>query len=149
MAAGEGTRLRPLTETWPKPVLPIDGRPVIATLLRELAAAGVERVTVVSGHLAEVLEELVGDGGGFGLRVDYVRQLRADGRLSGTPRMVAYVTPQGTGYLGAPIEIARSRDTESASRCAPPSISDQPCVCLSNSRSSSRTCASLELRHGM
>ena len=40
MAAGEGSRLRPLTERWPKPVLPIDGRPVIATLLRELAAAG-------------------------------------------------------------------------------------------------------------
>ena len=39
MAAGEGTRLRPLTERWPKPVLPIDGRPVLATLLRELAAA--------------------------------------------------------------------------------------------------------------
>ena len=40
MAAGEGSRLRPLTERWPKPVLPIDGRPVIATLLRELAARG-------------------------------------------------------------------------------------------------------------
>ena len=40
MAAGEGSRLRPLTERWPKPVLPIDGRPVIATLLRELAGAG-------------------------------------------------------------------------------------------------------------
>src|SRR5262249_51379009 len=79
MAAGEGRRLRPLTETWPKPVLPIDGRPVIATLLRELSAAGVERVTVVSGHLAEVLEGLVGDGGGFRLRVEYVRQRRARG----------------------------------------------------------------------
>ena len=40
MAAGRGPALRPLTERWPKPVLPIDGRPVIATLLRELAAAG-------------------------------------------------------------------------------------------------------------
>ena len=39
MAAGEGTRLRPLTERWPKPLLPIDGRPVLATLLCELAAA--------------------------------------------------------------------------------------------------------------
>ena len=39
MAAGEGRRLRPITERWPKPVLPIDGRPVLGTLLRELAAA--------------------------------------------------------------------------------------------------------------
>ena len=74
MAAGEGSRLRPLTERWPKPVLPIDGRPVIATLLRELAAAGCGRVFVVTGHLAEQVEELVGDGSAFGLGVRFVRQ---------------------------------------------------------------------------
>jgi UDP-N-acetylglucosamine diphosphorylase / glucose-1-phosphate thymidylyltransferase / UDP-N-acetylgalactosamine diphosphorylase / glucosamine-1-phosphate N-acetyltransferase / galactosamine-1-phosphate N-acetyltransferase len=74
MAAGEGSRLRPLTERWPKPVLPIDGRPVIATLLRELAAAGISRAFVVTGHLAEQVEALVGDGSGFGLDVRFVRQ---------------------------------------------------------------------------
>lgn len=74
MAAGLGTRLRPLTERWPKPVLPIDGRPVIATLLRELAAAGCERVWVVTGHLAEQVEMLVGDGAAFGVAVRFVRQ---------------------------------------------------------------------------
>src|ERR671922_648256 len=51
MAAGEGRRLRPLTERWPKPLLPIDGRPVIATLLRELEFA--DRITVVTGHLGD------------------------------------------------------------------------------------------------
>lgn len=74
MAAGEGRRLRPLTEAWPKPVLPIAGRPVIATLLRELAAAGFEEATVVTGHLAEQVETLLGDGAGFGLRIRYARQ---------------------------------------------------------------------------
>ena len=74
MAAGEGSRLRPLSDRWPKPVLPIDGRPVIATLLRELAAAGSTFVVVVTGHLAEQVEELVGDGSGFGLEVHYARQ---------------------------------------------------------------------------
>jgi UDP-N-acetylglucosamine diphosphorylase / glucose-1-phosphate thymidylyltransferase / UDP-N-acetylgalactosamine diphosphorylase / glucosamine-1-phosphate N-acetyltransferase / galactosamine-1-phosphate N-acetyltransferase len=74
MAAGEGSRLRPLTDRWPKPILPIDGRPVIATLLRELAAAGAERVFVVTGHLAEQVETLVGDGGPFGLEAVFVRQ---------------------------------------------------------------------------
>jgi MurNAc alpha-1-phosphate uridylyltransferase len=48
MAAGEGTRLLPLTERWAKPVLPIDGLPVLATLVRELRAAGCERLTVVT-----------------------------------------------------------------------------------------------------
>lgn len=74
MAAGEGSRLRPLTERWPKPILPIDGRAVIATLLRELAAADIERVVVVTGHLAEQVEALVGDGSGFGLDVTFARQ---------------------------------------------------------------------------
>ena len=59
MAAGEGTRLRPLTERWPKPIMPIDGRPVVGTLIQELAAAGVEGLAVVTGHLAEKVEALV------------------------------------------------------------------------------------------
>jgi UDP-N-acetylglucosamine diphosphorylase / glucose-1-phosphate thymidylyltransferase / UDP-N-acetylgalactosamine diphosphorylase / glucosamine-1-phosphate N-acetyltransferase / galactosamine-1-phosphate N-acetyltransferase len=74
MAAGEGSRLRPLTERWPKPVLPIDGRPVIATLLRELAAAGCARAFVVTGYRAAQVRELVGDGSGFGLETRFVHQ---------------------------------------------------------------------------
>jgi NDP-sugar pyrophosphorylase family protein len=74
MAAGEGTRLRPLTERWAKPVLPIDGRPVLAVLLRELATAGLERVWLVTGHLADQVERLVGDGSAFGIEVRSVRQ---------------------------------------------------------------------------
>src|SRR2546428_95568 len=52
MAAGEGTRLPPLTERWPKPVLPLDGRPVIGTLVHDLAAPGIERFAVGPRHLA-------------------------------------------------------------------------------------------------
>src|SRR6266567_1817486 len=74
MAAGEGTRLRPLTEQWPKAVLPIDGRPVLAVLLRELAAADLRRVWVVTGYLAEQVERLAGDGSAFGLELSFVRQ---------------------------------------------------------------------------
>jgi dTDP-glucose pyrophosphorylase len=74
LAAGEGMRLRPLTERWPKAVLPIDGRPVVATLLRELAAAGIERATIVVGRLGAEIERLVGDGAAFGLRVAYASQ---------------------------------------------------------------------------
>ena len=59
--------MRPVTVRWPKPVLPIDGRPVLATLLHELRRAGCERVWVVTGHLAEHVEQLVGDGSAFGV----------------------------------------------------------------------------------
>ena len=69
MAAGEGRRLRPFTERFAKPVLPIDGRPVLVTLLHELAAAGLAPVTVVTGHLAEQVEALLA-----GLGVRYAQQ---------------------------------------------------------------------------
>jgi dTDP-glucose pyrophosphorylase len=59
MAAGLGTRLRPLTEHWPKPVLPIDGKPVVVTLVHELARAGCEQIVVVTGHLADQVEALL------------------------------------------------------------------------------------------
>jgi UDP-N-acetylglucosamine diphosphorylase / glucose-1-phosphate thymidylyltransferase / UDP-N-acetylgalactosamine diphosphorylase / glucosamine-1-phosphate N-acetyltransferase / galactosamine-1-phosphate N-acetyltransferase len=74
MAAGEGRRLRPLTERWPKPLLPIDGRPVLATLLRELAEASFDAVTVVVGHLGERLQAFLGDGDGFRLAARYAHQ---------------------------------------------------------------------------
>ena len=89
MAAGDGTRMRPVTERWPKPILPIDGRPVLATLLRELAAAGLRRVTIVSGHLAEHVERLAGDGRAFGVEVGFVRQPRADGSADAVRRALA------------------------------------------------------------
>ena len=89
MAAGEGSRLRPLTERWPKPVLPIDGRAVIATLLRDLAGAGIEHVVVVTGHLAEQVEGLVGDGSGFGVSVSYTRQPGVLGSADAVRRGIA------------------------------------------------------------
>jgi GTP:adenosylcobinamide-phosphate guanylyltransferase len=89
MAAGEGRRLRPLTERWPKPVLPVDGRPVVATLVRALRDAGCDRVIVVTGYLAAVVEDLLGDGSGFGVEIAYVRQPRPDGSADAVRRALA------------------------------------------------------------
>ncbi len=74
IAAGVGSRLRPLTERYAKPLLPVDGMPVLALLLRELAAAGCPRVTLVTGYLAEQVERFAGDGSAFGLSLSTVRQ---------------------------------------------------------------------------
>lgn len=79
LAAGEGRRLRPVSERYAKAVLPIDGRPVIATLLRELAEAGIRRVTLVTGHLADQVESLAADGTAFGLQIRTTRQPSPDG----------------------------------------------------------------------
>jgi NDP-sugar pyrophosphorylase family protein len=89
MAAGEGRRLRPLTERWPKPLLPIDGRPVIATVVRELAAAGCARITVVVGHLGAQIVELLGDGRGYGVELTVAHQPRADGSADAVARGLA------------------------------------------------------------
>jgi glucose-1-phosphate thymidylyltransferase len=109
MAAGEGRRMRPISERWPKPVLPIDGRPVIGTLLRDLAAAGIERATVVTGHLAEQVEALVGDGAAFGLAVSYVHQPEPLGSADAVLRAAAeppfVVTAADTVF--APGDLAR------------------------------------------
>jgi GTP:adenosylcobinamide-phosphate guanylyltransferase len=131
IAAGEGVRLRPLTERWPKPLLPIDGRPVIATLLRELRLAGCERVTVVTGHLAEQVEALVGDGRGFALEVRYVRQPRADGSADAVRRALAAGTAPplvvagadtlfGRGDIGRFMVVAAAADGAIAVRRKPP-----------------------------
>ena len=74
MAAGQGTRLRPLTERYAKPVLPIDGRPVIVSLLHELSF--VERVIVVVGHLGDQVRALLD---GFPAELRFVEQPEALG----------------------------------------------------------------------
>jgi len=89
MAAGEGRRLRPLTERWAKPVLPIDGRPILATLLHELAGAGVERATVVVGHLREQVERLCGEPGAFPLEVRFAEQPEPLGSADAVRRALA------------------------------------------------------------
>ena len=88
MAAGEGRRMRPITERFAKPVLPIDGRPVIVTLLEELAAAGVARATVVIGHLAEQVERLLA-GRTSGIDVRLALQPRPDGSADAVRRALA------------------------------------------------------------
>jgi glucose-1-phosphate thymidylyltransferase len=120
MAAGEGRRMRPLTDRWPKPVLPIDGRPVIASLLHELAGGGLTEVTVVTGHLAAQIEELVGDGSAFGVDVRYVRQPRPEGSADAVRRAVEagteppfLVTAADTVFT--PSDIRRFADAFAAS----------------------------------
>ena len=88
MAAGEGRRLRPITERWPKPVLPIDGKPVVVTLVHDLARAGCERIVVVTGHLAEQVEALLQP---LPYEIRFVRQPRGQGSADAVLR--AHATP--------------------------------------------------------
>jgi NDP-sugar pyrophosphorylase family protein len=74
LAGGEGTRLRPYTAVIPKPLMPVGDRPVLDIVLRQLAHAGFERVTIATGYLAELIEAFCGDGRAYGLQIDYHRE---------------------------------------------------------------------------
>ena len=71
LAGGEGTRLRPLTNDLPKPVLPIANRPFFEYMLDHLRESGVTRVIMALGYRAEPLIQAFGDGRAYGLRIDY------------------------------------------------------------------------------
>ncbi len=76
LVGGEGTRLRPLTATVPKPVVPLAGRPLISYMIDWLAGHGVEEVILACGFLADALRETLGEGGGHSPRLRYLTEPR-------------------------------------------------------------------------
>lgn len=74
LAAGRGERLRPLTETTPKPLLDVAGRPLIGWHLARLAAAGFDEVVINVSHLAEQIVAALGEGARYGVRIAYSRE---------------------------------------------------------------------------
>jgi MurNAc alpha-1-phosphate uridylyltransferase len=74
LAAGRGERMRPLTDSCPKPLLPVGGKPLVVWHLERLAAAGFRDIVVNLAHLGEKIEAALGDGGRFGVRIRYSRE---------------------------------------------------------------------------
>lgn len=71
LAGGLATRLRPLTETIPKALVPIAGEPFLAHQLRLLHLQGLRRVVLCAGYLGEMIEREIGDGAAYGMEVEY------------------------------------------------------------------------------
>lgn len=72
LVGGQGMRLRPLTLSAPKPMLPTAGVPFLSHLLARIRAAGIEHVVLGTSYKAEVFAEHFGDGSAFGLELEYV-----------------------------------------------------------------------------
>jgi NDP-sugar pyrophosphorylase family protein len=72
LVGGEGTRLRPLTYSVPKPMAPLLGRPFIGWIIERLRAAGVDEVILSCCYLPEAIEAYFGDGSRFGVKLHYV-----------------------------------------------------------------------------
>lgn len=81
LAAGRGKRQRPFTDTTPKPLLPVNGRPTLDYIFSAVKRAGIERVCIVTNHLEEKIFEFTGDGSTWNLQVTFAHQdeLRGNG----------------------------------------------------------------------
>jgi dTDP-glucose pyrophosphorylase len=81
MAGGEGKRLRPLTDTVPKPLLKVGDKPIIEYNIDRLINVGIKRITLSVNYLAEQLEHYFKDGSSKGIRIDYVKETKPLGTV--------------------------------------------------------------------
>ncbi|MFC9555146.1 sugar phosphate nucleotidyltransferase [Rhodococcus sp. NPDC056960] len=122
LVGGQGTRLRPLTLSAPKPMLPTAGLPFLQHLLARIGAAGITHVVLGTSFKAEVFEEYFGDGSKLGLEIDYVTETEPLGtgggirnvlpKLRGEHAMVFNGDVLGGTDLGAILDTHRTRDAD-------------------------------------
>jgi mannose-1-phosphate guanylyltransferase len=86
LAAGKGTRVRPLTYELPKPMIPVLGKPVMAYLIEHLARHGVREIMVNVSYLHEKIEEYFGEGHQFGVQIGYSFEGYIDDKGSVVPK---------------------------------------------------------------
>ena len=79
LAAGKGTRMRELTNELPKPMLPVQGKPILEHILQGIISAGIREIFIVTGFRADAIENYFGDGSKWQARLAYGRQTVQDG----------------------------------------------------------------------
>lgn len=92
MAGGMGTRLMPLTEDLPKPMLPVGGKPLLERVIEQLRQVGIRRVNVTTHYKREKISDHFGDGSAYGVELNYVNEDKPLG------------TGGALGLMGAPTE---------------------------------------------
>lgn len=79
LAAGKGTRMRELTNEMPKPMLKVQGKPILEHIAQGVVGSGIRELFIVTGFRADVIESYFGDGAKLGVRIAYGRQEVQDG----------------------------------------------------------------------
>ncbi len=93
MAGGKGTRLRPYTESCPKPMVKVAGRPILERIVLNLVGNGIRHIYLSINYLGHMIEEHFGDGSNFGCHIDYLREtteLSTGGALGLLPVKLQY-----------------------------------------------------------
>lgn len=79
LAAGKGTRMGSLTQDIPKPMLEVQGKPLLLHIVEGIKQAGVSEFVIITGFKAHIIEDFFKDGADFGVSIRYVRQIVQDG----------------------------------------------------------------------
>lgn len=94
LCAGEGRRLRPLTERLPKPMLPVAGRPLVGHLIDLLRRHGVREIAINLHHRPQAIRDYLGDGRRFGARITYSLEERLLGPAGGVKRLEPFIADE-------------------------------------------------------
>ncbi|MHB8375762.1 MAG: nucleotidyltransferase family protein [Dehalococcoidia bacterium] len=101
LAGGRGVRLRPLTYTIPKPLLPVGEKPILEEIVERLRAQGLDDLVIAVGYRAELIETYFRDGSHLGVRIDYVRETEP----LGTAGPLASIRDRGGLPAGEPLLV--------------------------------------------
>jgi dTDP-glucose pyrophosphorylase len=121
MAGGEGRRLRPLTDSRPKPMMEVAGRPILERIVLHLVGYGVKRIFIAVNYLAEMIQSHFGSGEQFGCTIEYLcedQPLGSGGALSLLPRDLAHPMLVMNGDLVSQFDLSRMLEHHARERAA-------------------------------
>lgn len=119
MAGGEGRRLRPYTDTRPKPMMEVAGRPILERIVLHLVGYGIKRIFISVNYLAHMIEDHFGDGARFGCTIDYLHEaqpLGSGGALSLLPPDIEHPLLVMNGDLVSQFDVSRLLDQHTHDR---------------------------------
>lgn len=110
MAGGRGERLRPLTDSIPKPMVKVAGRPILERIVLHLVGCGIRKIFISINYMSEVIETYFRDGASFACSIEYLREripLGTGGSLSLLPQLPSHPTLVLNGDLVTQFDVTR------------------------------------------